>query len=47
MHYICTGGCEGVSDKKGVCQAGDCPKHGKPLSKCSCGDGRHAGAFDG
>ncbi|MBI4079618.1 hypothetical protein HY414_00075 [Candidatus Kaiserbacteria bacterium] len=40
-HYICTGGCEGVSDKPGVCQAEDCPKHGQPLDECNCEDGRH------
>lgn len=33
----------GVSDKSGVCQAKDCPKHGKPLEECSCTDGKHYG----
>ena len=45
-HYICTGGCMGVSDKPGVCQATDCPKHGKPLEECSCKDGKHNGRQD-
>ena len=40
-HNICTGGCEGVSDKPGVCQAKDCPKHGQPLEECNCADGKH------
>lgn len=43
-HYICTGGCGGVSNKYGVCQATDCPKHGKPLDECDCEDGKHAAA---
>ena len=40
-HYICTGGCGGVSDKPGRCQDPNCPKHGKPLDECNCGDGEH------
>jgi len=43
-HYICTGGCKGVSDKPGVCQAEDCPKRGQPLDECDCEDGRHHNA---
>lgn len=42
-HYICTGGCKGVSDTLGVCQAQNCPKHGKPLEECDCTDGKHYG----
>ena len=40
-HYICTGGCEGVSEKPGVCQDETCPKHGQPLTECDCADGGH------
>lgn len=40
-HYICTGGCNGVSDKPGVCQDEKCPKHGKPLTECGCTDNKH------
>lgn len=40
-HYICTGDCEGVSDKPGVCQAADCIKHGESLMECHCEDGKH------
>ena len=40
-HYICTGGCGGVSETTGVCQAEDCPDHGKPLKECGCSDGKH------
>jgi len=32
-HYICTGECKGASDKPGVCQTKDCPKHGRPLKE--------------
>lgn len=40
-HYICTGGCKGISDESGVCQAKDCPKVGQPLSECTCVDEKH------
>ncbi len=43
MHYICTGGCKGVSDKPGVCQAPTCPKHQHELEPCDCTDNKHAG----
>ncbi len=45
-HYICTGGCEGVSEKSGVCNAEDCEKHHEPLEECACLDGKHHGAFE-
>jgi len=45
-HYICTGGCKGVSDQPGLCQTLDCPKHGEPLTACDCTDGKHHGAFE-
>lgn len=41
VHYICTGGCEGVSEQPGTCQAQTCLKYGEPLTECSCIDGRH------
>lgn len=40
-HYICTGGCDGVSPVAGACQAEDCPKHGEPLEECECNDETH------
>lgn len=40
-HYICNGGCEGVSDKPGACQAEHCPDHGKELHACDCPDNSH------
>jgi len=45
-HYICTGGCMGVSDKPGVCQAEDCQNHMHQLEPCDCTDGRHYGRQD-
>lgn len=45
-HYICRGGCKGVSETPGVCQAEDCPKHGEPFEMCDCPNGWHKGAFD-
>lgn len=40
-HYICNGGCNGVSDVTGTCQAPDCGRYGQPLGECSCEDGMH------
>lgn len=45
-HYICSGECQGVSDKPGVCQADTCPKHNQPLIECDCSDNKHGGVFD-
>lgn len=46
-HFICTGGCEGVSAKPGSCQAEDCPKRRHALQPCDCTDGSHDGEFTG
>lgn len=40
-HYICTGECEGISQKPGVCQTEGCSMKGKPLESCECTDGTH------
>ncbi len=45
-HYICKGGCEGVSDKPGVCKTEGCEHEGHKLEPCDCTDGKHHGAFD-
>lgn len=42
MHYVCTGGCNGVSETPGTCQAESCPKHQHELTACDCKDGQHA-----
>lgn len=42
-HYICTGGCGGVSIAPGVCKAEGCSKEGEALEFCDCTDGEHAG----
>ncbi len=45
-HFICKGGCKGVSEKPGACSAEDCPSYQQPLEKCACEDEKHDGAFD-
>ncbi len=40
-HYICLGGCKGVSKNPGVCQAADCASHNHELIECNCTDGTH------
>lgn len=46
IHYVCTGGCGGVSDKPGVCQATGCSKFQKLLIDCDCLDGLHKKVFE-
>ncbi len=41
IHYICTGGCKGVSETPGTCNAPTCPLHEHPLKECVCDDGLH------
>lgn len=45
-HYICIGGCKGVSQSAGVCQDVECADFGQPLDPCDCHDGKHFGAHD-
>ena len=40
-HYICRGGCKGVAQVPGTCQATTCLSHGKPLEECDCTDDLH------
>ncbi len=40
-HYICLGGCKGVSPVPGVCGASDCASHNHELVACICTDGMH------
>ena len=40
-HYVCTGGCHGVSDQPKTCDGENCPKNGHPLIPCHCEDGEH------
>lgn len=44
-HYICKGGCKGVSDIPGVCENEDCASHNHQFEACDCEDGKHHGAF--
>ncbi len=40
-HYICLGGCKGVSKVPGVCGAPDCANHAHELVPCDCTDEGH------
>ena len=40
-HYICLGGCKGVSQVPGVCQAENCINHNHNLVECNCVDDLH------
>jgi len=46
-HYICTGGCRGVSETLGVCETDGCSKKGHSLEECDCTDGGHYGRLSG
>ncbi|MBT5468658.1 hypothetical protein HOK40_03135 [Candidatus Peregrinibacteria bacterium] len=45
-HFICKGGCNGVADTPGTCQASDCADFEKDLIECSCEDGNHGSATE-
>lgn len=40
-HYVCTGGCKGVSTNPGVCGAENCASHNHDLVECMCADSMH------
>lgn len=40
-HYICKGGCKGVSEEMGVCEADGCANQWELLEECACADGKH------
>jgi len=46
IHYVCTGGCGGVSNSPGNCKAESCSLHGHLLTECNCQDGKHKEAFE-
>ncbi len=41
MHFICKGGCGGVSEEHGVCEADGCLSQWELLEECNCTDGKH------
>lgn len=45
-HYICKGGCGGVSDVAGVCETDGCANQWELLNECDCADGKHGMAED-
>ncbi len=40
-HFICLGGCEGVSSSAGVCQSVECDDYNLKLMPCNCTNGEH------
>lgn len=45
VHYVCTGGCGGVSPTPKNCDTDSCPMHEHPLKECHCTDNEHAGVL--
>ncbi|MDD3861376.1 MAG: zinc ribbon domain-containing protein YjdM [Candidatus Gracilibacteria bacterium] len=40
-HFVCKGGCGGVSEVEGFCEADGCPNQWQPFEECDCEDGKH------
>ncbi|OGY91671.1 MAG: hypothetical protein A3H70_01370 [Candidatus Komeilibacteria bacterium RIFCSPLOWO2_02_FULL_48_11] len=40
-HFVCKGGCGGVSPDADLCQAPTCSKFNAPFDPCGCTDGLH------
>jgi hypothetical protein len=45
-HYVCTGGCNWVSDLPATCQSKDCIKYHLPMTVCHCENGLHQEAYE-
>lgn len=45
-HYVCLGGCRGVSEEPVKCGSETCAYYTLPLEECDCTDGRHGGVFE-
>jgi hypothetical protein len=41
QHFVCTGGCKGVSPVPGVCGAETCASHNHELVECMYTDSTH------
>lgn len=40
-HFVCKGGCGGVSEFEGFCETDGCANQWQPLESCDCQDGKH------
>ncbi|MFH1534184.1 MAG: alkylphosphonate utilization protein [Nitrospirota bacterium] len=40
-HYTCKGGCGGVLDEIGICEADGCSNQWELMEECDCTDGKH------
>lgn len=44
-HYVCTGGCNMLSEHAGTCHTRDCLKYHSLLTACNCLDKLHEEAY--
>ena len=44
-HYVCTGGCGGMSETPSTCDTTSCVKYHQPMTVCHCADGAHQEAY--
>lgn len=40
-HFVCKGGCGGVSEIEGFCETDGCSNQWQSLENCDCQDGKH------
>lgn len=40
-HYVCRGGCGGVLEEMGMCEADGCDHQWEMMEECECADGKH------
>lgn len=45
-HYICKGGCGGVLEEMGICEADGCANQWEMMEECDCTDGKHGMVSD-
>ena len=45
-HFVCKGGCGGVSEEAGVCEAEGCANQWELLESCECSDNKHGEGSD-
>ena len=45
-HYVCRGGCGGVLEEMGMCEADGCKSQWEMMQECDCSDGKHGFVSD-
>lgn len=40
-HFVCKGGCGGMKEEMGMCEADGCKNQWEMMEECDCSDGKH------